>query len=121
MSHLRLHGLLLRQSVRLSPWLPIPLLVGHETVHLVFPCTFNSPIRPALLRRAPAARRLFALAAILQIVISFPIMFVIVDVVLQQRPFSAFATTSLWVVTGAPHSVPIPFRALGPALIVRPD
>ena len=42
----------------------------------------------------------FALAAVLQIVISFPIMFVVVDVVLQQRPISIFACTSLWVVTG---------------------
>ena len=43
---------------------------------------------------------LFALAAVMQLVISFPIVFVIVDVVLRQRPVSAFASTSLWVVMG---------------------
>ena len=43
---------------------------------------------------------LFAMAAIMQIIVSLPIMFFVVDVVLQQRPVSAFACTALWVVTG---------------------
>ena len=42
----------------------------------------------------------FALAAVMQIVLSFPVTFFLVDVVFRQRPVSAFAATSLWVVTG---------------------
>ena len=42
----------------------------------------------------------FAFLAVMQIVLSFPLMFFVVDVVLAQRPVSAFACCSLWIVTG---------------------
>jgi hypothetical protein len=43
---------------------------------------------------------LFALLAVMQIVLSFPLMFFVVAIMLNQRPISAFACTALWVVTG---------------------
>ena len=42
----------------------------------------------------------FAFLSVMQIVLSFPFMLFIVDVLLRQRPLSAFSCCSLWVVTG---------------------
>ena len=43
---------------------------------------------------------LFAFAAVMQLVLALPLTFLIVDVVFKQRPVSAFACASIWVVTG---------------------
>ncbi|KOO30192.1 patched domain-containing protein 2 [Chrysochromulina tobinii] len=43
---------------------------------------------------------LFAFAAVMQLVLALPLTFLIVDVVFKQRPISAFACASIWVVTG---------------------
>ena len=70
----------------------------------VFPCPRPLPSAGAALIgaymlyyfRGP----LLTFLATMQIVLSLPITFFLMDVVLRQRPVSAFACCSIWVVTG---------------------